>query len=277
MSARLNMRRVGDALIPVANAFLEELRTIPQGKEVIVNVLMARNPRQDRWFHAMLGEVVKAGAWDGDKESLKKWLKFATGLVDIMTVGEKVYEWPRSTSEASMDKIAFQRWIKRVDYVLLTEKGIDIQELRKRTAESAGLTYEQIFEPDSKPEPEPAPEPKKPAEPKPERDEASVDLLKRFHDVLKSMKAKRAIENTWWTVFEPEFKAHSEETRNFAKAIMDSHLSRVERGLSANAADGQARRAIDRAAAASDLFGEEKKERKNVDERRTRSESEERR
>lgn len=139
----LAMSRRGGALTPTSPAFLDDLETIPEGKEVIVTVRMARNPRQDRWFHAMIGEVVRSGVWEGTAESFRRSLKIALGYAEeVIGADGKVYYVLQSLSPASMDGLAFREFIKRVEHHLAERYGVDIAKFRSAVRSRAGADAE---------------------------------------------------------------------------------------------------------------------------------------
>ena len=139
----LAMTRRGATLVPASPAFLEDLEKIQEGKEVLVTVRMARNPRHDRWFHATIAEVIRAGAWNGDAESFRRYLKIALGYAEeIVGADGKVFYVLQSLSPASMDKIRFTDFVRRVEQHVAERWGIDIGELRKTVRGSAGADAE---------------------------------------------------------------------------------------------------------------------------------------
>lgn len=139
----LSMFRRGDMLVPSAEMFREDLHAVVEGKEVMVRVWMARNPKQDRWFWAMLTELVSSGVFDGTKEALHRHLKIALGLADP-EIGEdgKTYWVLRSTSPASMDKLTFTAHIRNIEQYVAERWGTDINELRKAVRSKAGADAE---------------------------------------------------------------------------------------------------------------------------------------
>jgi hypothetical protein len=136
--------RKGDGFFPASAVFLEDIRAIPEGREVSLTIVQNRNPSQHRWFWAMLSEVVKSGAWDGDAETLLDWLKIAVGHVTtvIDKRSGKTFFVLKSISFTSLDQTRFHRFVRRCEFVLAERLGVDIGELRKRTRQSAGADAE---------------------------------------------------------------------------------------------------------------------------------------
>lgn len=139
----LAMTRKGGALVPTSPAFLEDLETVPEGREVMVSVRMVRNARQDRWFHACVSEIVKAGVWSGTAESFRRYLKIALGYTEeVIGPDGTVHHALQSLSPASMDGLAFREFIKRVEHHLAETFAIDISQFRAAVRGRAGVDAE---------------------------------------------------------------------------------------------------------------------------------------
>lgn len=137
------MTRRGASLVPTSPAFIDDLQSIPEGKEVIVTVRSARNPRQDRWFHAMIGEVVKAGVWDGTAESFRRYLKIALGYTEeVIGPDGTVHHVLQSLSPSSMDGLAFTDFVKRVEHHLAERFGVNVDDFRSAVRSRAGADAE---------------------------------------------------------------------------------------------------------------------------------------
>ena len=138
LSGRCFVRR-GNALLPADPAAEEFLREIGDGREVIVSVRKARNPRHHRWFFAMLRKVCDNSEQWPSEDALLDDLKMAVGhretTVNAIT-GEIVLR-PRSINFASMDEYAFRRFAKRCGYVLARAIGIDVETLMAETDREA--------------------------------------------------------------------------------------------------------------------------------------------
>jgi hypothetical protein len=141
----VTMKRKGDNLVATSEMFHQDVMNIPEDKEVFVTIRMARNPAQHRWFFGVLGQMVKAGVWDGDVDSLLEHIKIAVGHVSkvIHWTGE-VYYSIKSIAFASMDQLKFSRFVKRAEYVIAERFGVDVAELFKRADEDSSPRDEGI-------------------------------------------------------------------------------------------------------------------------------------
>lgn len=113
--------RRGNTLVAADDATAEILSALPEGKEIVVPVKASRNPRQHRMFFALLNEVIKAGAWEGDTDSLLYWLKLRNRHVHVMEVNGSTIASPRSISFESMPQDKFMRFFDRSIYFICTE------------------------------------------------------------------------------------------------------------------------------------------------------------
>ncbi len=128
----MTMKREGSTMIPTAAMFEDDLRKIPEDREVFVTIRMARNPQFHKWFFAALNQIVKSGQWDGTIDSLILWLKIATGHVHKYDEDGKTYHVLNSWSFASMDELSFRDLVDRAKYVLADRLGINMDEIFAR-------------------------------------------------------------------------------------------------------------------------------------------------
>lgn len=115
-------KRRGNSLVAVDAEGLELLAPIRDGREVMVSVKVARNPKHHRLLMAMLGLIVKrAGAFDNHDNALVA-LKVACGLVDpyIDAQSGKTYFVPRSIAFESMSQDKFIDFFDRAVFVITT-------------------------------------------------------------------------------------------------------------------------------------------------------------
>ncbi len=127
----LTMKREGSRLAPTAAMFEEDLRKIPEGREVFVSVRMARNPQFHKWFFSALAQIIKSGQYDGTVDELIAWLKIACGNVHKIDEDGKIYYVLDSWSFASMDELSFRDLVDRVKFVL-AKRGINMDEIFDR-------------------------------------------------------------------------------------------------------------------------------------------------
>lgn len=111
----------GIVLAPCDEDGREIMAAIKDGRQVIVHVHTARNPRHHRQLFLLLRKCIDAGAWEGDEESLLTWLKIGTGLVDTaLGPNGKPYYIPRSIAFESMAQDRFARWYDRAVFLIST-------------------------------------------------------------------------------------------------------------------------------------------------------------
>lgn len=128
-------RRRGKTLIPVDDQGLELLQSIRDGRDVMVSVKVARNPKHHRLLFAMLNLIVeRTGKFSATDEALTA-LKVACGLVDpyIDSESGKTFFVPRSIAFESMPQDDFRAFFDRSVFVALQRwfpPGTSEQDLR---------------------------------------------------------------------------------------------------------------------------------------------------
>jgi hypothetical protein len=102
----------GHALVPADDDAAELLEKIAQGREVVVDVKMARHPKQHRAFFALLKILIsnKADLFVSMEQALTA-VKIAIGEVDtfVDTKTGKLFYVPRSIAFESCDQTRFSR------------------------------------------------------------------------------------------------------------------------------------------------------------------------
>lgn len=114
-------RKSNGALIPASDDADEIMRSIKDGREVMVDVRAARNPSHHRKFMKMLSKVIEAGSWDYDQDKLLTWCKFKVGHVEVIEINGRRYVSPKSISFESMPQDKFQRFYERAVYHICHE------------------------------------------------------------------------------------------------------------------------------------------------------------
>lgn len=114
-------RKNGHGLWALDEQAQEVMRSIKDGKDVMVTVRASRNPAHHRLFFAMLQKVIDAGAWEYDIDSLLDWCKFKVGHVSVMEVAGKRYVTPKSIAFESMPQDKFQRFYERAVFHICNE------------------------------------------------------------------------------------------------------------------------------------------------------------
>lgn len=124
------------ALRPADDDAAALVSQIKDGREVMVEVTLARNPRAHRLFFKMLAVLVENSDAFVSVEHALVALKYATGEVDTIVDGStgEVHYAPRSIRFSAMDQTAFSdlfdRSIKVITHKWLV--GTDADELRQR-------------------------------------------------------------------------------------------------------------------------------------------------
>lgn len=126
MTTAVFQKRRG-ALVPVDDEGRQIMSGIANGRDVLVEVKNARNPRQHRLLFAMLNFCLQHSIipdtgevrFDNIKQVLLA-LKVATGEVDTYIDADngRAFFIPRSISFASMDQSAFNDFFDRAIYVI---------------------------------------------------------------------------------------------------------------------------------------------------------------
>jgi hypothetical protein len=97
-------------LQPLDDQATEELRRLPIGKAVYVELKAARNPRQHRLLFGLLKALTDNTDLFPSVDSALVAMKIGTGLVDMSVVDGQTVMIPRSISFANMDQAAFSTW-----------------------------------------------------------------------------------------------------------------------------------------------------------------------
>jgi hypothetical protein len=137
---RVLARRTPTGLVPADEQAQNELRRVPIGKHVYVEIVAARNPRQHRLLFALLGIIVEACDYPSTEAALTA-LKIATGHVEQFS--EKngaVHFVVKSISFANMKQSDWEPWFDGALKVVSDRwlLGIKDAELRKQIEEMVG-------------------------------------------------------------------------------------------------------------------------------------------
>jgi hypothetical protein len=118
MSKAVFVKRDG-VLRPVDDQGLDILCSLKEGREVMVHIHAARNPRQHRLLFALLKMAIDGGAWEGDTDSLLDYIKFGVGhtRTSIDPAG-KVHIVPKSINYESMAQDAFRKFFDRAVWLV---------------------------------------------------------------------------------------------------------------------------------------------------------------
>lgn len=126
LDARCFIRR-NNALVPADIMADEFLATIKIGREVLITIRRARNPRHHRLLFAALRKVVDNTDRWANEETLLDELKLATGLAEIRVnlLTGRPYAIPASISFAAMDQLKFSQWFERATPILAQSIGVE--------------------------------------------------------------------------------------------------------------------------------------------------------
>jgi hypothetical protein len=128
----------GRGFYPADPLSAEYASGIPEGKQVLADVTRPRSPKQNRFVHALLHEIVKHTDEFFDVDDIKRHLKVRTRMFTTVVLpdGRIVLELEK-TDFGSMDQIAFQRVWRRWAWVIKNEivPGLDEEALRERILE----------------------------------------------------------------------------------------------------------------------------------------------
>ena len=115
------MKRDG-GLFPYEDEGFEVLKSIRDGRRVMVSARPARNPKHHNLLFKLLAMACDAGAWDGDVDDLKDVIKYRFGYVrKVVTPDGATHLWPKSIAFESMDQTSFNRFFDRAVWFLCCE------------------------------------------------------------------------------------------------------------------------------------------------------------
>lgn len=123
--------RQGNALLPADIAADEWLATVPQKREIVVDLRRPRHPEHHRWFFALMRLTIaatgKQDVWP-DEKALLNGLKLAVGHVDMVAdLDGIIHLIPKSISFASMPQDEFARFVRRCCWVIFDHFGVDTE------------------------------------------------------------------------------------------------------------------------------------------------------
>lgn len=123
----LPMRRKGNTLVLSSPVFAEEFASIPEDVDLLVRFpKQARSVAQHAWFFGMLNACVKAGYWEGDAESLLRFIKLGIGYGDWYPHSNGTATFvPKSISFARCDQNRFKRFVFFAEKLLAERLGVD--------------------------------------------------------------------------------------------------------------------------------------------------------
>ena len=104
-------RKHGTSLVPVDDEGLAAVRKLPEGRDVVIDVKRARNPRHHRLYWALINFIsMHSPRFEGvSLDKIHVALKLATGFVDTfidVETGHACYV-PKSIAYESLDQTAF--------------------------------------------------------------------------------------------------------------------------------------------------------------------------
>lgn len=118
-------RRTVSGLQPLDDQATEELRRVPFGKPVYVEIKAARNPRQHRLLFALLKAVTDNTELFPSIDAALIAMKIGTGLVDMSVVDGQTVIVPKSISFANMPQGDFATWFDQA-IQLVSERWLKV-------------------------------------------------------------------------------------------------------------------------------------------------------
>lgn len=115
---KINVIMNQGTLLPNSEDAVRVMGEVKEGKEFVIDLAPSRNPKHHRLFWAMLGEIVKSGAWEGTAETLNTWLKFKCHHVTVIVVDGKNMIIPKSIAFHKMSQDQFRRYFDRAVYFI---------------------------------------------------------------------------------------------------------------------------------------------------------------
>ena len=139
MSGELVMRRKGDTLVLTSPVFLDDLRAIPEGVDVVVTAHDDRNPAQLAWYWAMLSAICRSGAFDGDKDELDDFVRLGVGFGKWRPISDgRAVFIPNTIRISRCNGRRFTRFLWYVERFLAERLGIDTAQVFAAADREAG-------------------------------------------------------------------------------------------------------------------------------------------
>lgn len=131
--------RRGDRLVPADINADDFLKSVQDGREILIKAHAPRHPEFHRWFFAMLHKVCEAVEGWEDEDELLDALKHEVGYVrTVRRLDGEFYRRPKSISFAAMGEDRFRRFVARCLYVLNQHFGIDGEALMEEVDREQG-------------------------------------------------------------------------------------------------------------------------------------------
>ena len=136
---RVLCKRTASGLQPLDQQATEELRKVPLGRSVYVELVRARNARQHRFVMKLLSIIADHGEYPSTDAALVA-LKLATGHVEEIRMnkdGSEVRIIPKSIAFANLSQSDYETWMTAALQVV-TERwlpGVSSDDLRKEIEE----------------------------------------------------------------------------------------------------------------------------------------------
>lgn len=102
----------GMSIVPLDDSGADILKQYPDGKRLVATLHVPRNEKHFRLFQILVKKIIEAGAWDGSKDTLTDYIKYATGHVYTFVDPDtgKTIIVTKSLKAESMDDVAFRQW-----------------------------------------------------------------------------------------------------------------------------------------------------------------------
>ena len=142
MATEVIMRRDGIRLAAIDAAGSEAILKLPIGKQFVVTIKQARNPRQFRLYWGLIGLIFSQQSRYATQEQLSNVIKCAVGWCDEVPLKDgRVMVTPRSIAFANMAQDQFEEFFTKVIKLVITKilPGVTEADLRRELEQMVGV------------------------------------------------------------------------------------------------------------------------------------------
>lgn len=119
--------------IEVDRIFWDDLQGLANGAQIMAVLTTESSIDQLKWYWWMLGEICKAGYWDGDKDSLDDYTRIGVGFGTWrpLSNGQAVFV-PNSIALPKLDDRKRGRYLYYAERLWAERLGVDVAELKAK-------------------------------------------------------------------------------------------------------------------------------------------------